>query len=191
MTIVETDQSPLDSGVQDQLKLGVVCHSSPEKVVVRLLEKTKDFDNAKIRWRLDLSLSDVGYLRALEAMRAFNYDPESQRSVPAQGEEIILRGTSLRKELLGTWRPPTTSSNQPIEIAHGQEISDTASGGAFANNERVVDWARRYSLPNPERREGDPDIQLNTTQIQAIAQMLQERVSLIQGVCSYSLRWRI
>jgi hypothetical protein len=48
---------------------------------------------------------------------------------------------------------------------------------------RIRSWARRYSDLNPVRVEGDPVLSgLNATQTRAIAMMVGERISLVQGV---------
>lgn len=55
--------------------------------------------------------------------------------------------------------------------------------GVFSEDLRIQSWARRYSHANPVRVEGDPVLDgLNSTQIMAMAMMIGERMSLIQGV---------
>ncbi|KZO91754.1 P-loop containing nucleoside triphosphate hydrolase protein [Calocera viscosa TUFC12733] len=53
--------------------------------------------------------------------------------------------------------------------------------GAFASDQLIQSWARRYRRPNPVVVEGDPKLALNETQTRAIAMMLSERLSLVQG----------
>jgi hypothetical protein len=56
-------------------------------------------------------------------------------------------------------------------------------GGAFKEDMRIQSWARRYSEVNPVRVEGDPVLSgLNATQTRAVAMMVGERISLVQGV---------
>jgi hypothetical protein len=184
VTIVRNNESPLgcyDSG-RGALR-GVVKYSSPEIILVRLSEKSDDFKNAASRWRLDVGFCDVGYLRTLEAIKALNFNPEDQEAQSTSSQEVILRGTYLRKEILQSRGLPQISDQIDSPGA-----PDNSSGvfldGAFAHDERICDWAKRYSTPNPKRKAGDPEIPLNPTQVQAIAQMLRERVSLVQGVCT-------
>ena len=48
---------------------------------------------------------------------------------------------------------------------------------------RIMSWARRYSKEKPIIIEGDPDLgALNSSQLRAVAMMVGERISLIQGV---------
>jgi hypothetical protein len=192
VTIVQNDESPLDydDPKKGPAKEGIVKYSSPDKVLVRLSEKSNDFRNAAARWRLDLGFCDVAYLRTLEAIKALNYNPEDQEAQSDSGKEVILRGTYLRKELLQSrGLPEIISIVEPI-IGNPPGSPDNYSGafldGAFAYDGQICDWAKRYSMPNPERKPGDPEIPLNPTQVQAIAQMLRERISLVQGVSTVS-----
>ena len=53
----------------------------------------------------------------------------------------------------------------------------------LADNQEIVSWTKRYLREAPVvRSEGDPEIPLNPSQIRAIAMMLSERLSLVQGV---------
>jgi hypothetical protein len=57
------------------------------------------------------------------------------------------------------------------------------SDGAFADDMRIMSWARRHSRPDPIHVEGDPVlIGMNQTQIRAAAMMIGQRASLVQGV---------
>jgi hypothetical protein len=192
VTIVRNDESPLDYGGPEKgaIREGIVKYSSPDKVLVRLSEKCDDFKNAAARWRLDVGFCDIGYLRTLEAIKALNYNPDDQEAQLTSDQEVILRGTYLRKELLQSRGLPQISGD--IESTSGDFAGapDNSSGafldGAFAHKERICDWAKRYSTLKPERKAGDPEIPLNPIQVQAIAQMLRERVSLVQGVSTLS-----
>ena len=63
------------------------------------------------------------------------------------------------------------------------------SPGIFSLDQRIHSWARRYRVPgHPVVVEGDPDLgALNATQRRAVAVMVGERVSLVQGVSSKHL----
>jgi hypothetical protein len=57
--------------------------------------------------------------------------------------------------------------------------------GVLAKNELIASWTKRYRTEAgqlPLRVEGDPEVPLNPTQMRAIAMMLSERLSLVQGV---------
>jgi hypothetical protein len=58
-------------------------------------------------------------------------------------------------------------------------------GGAFKDDMRIQSWARRYAEVRPVRAEGDSPLSgLNETQVRAVAMMIGERISLVQGVGS-------
>lgn len=58
-----------------------------------------------------------------------------------------------------------------------------SSDGAFAGDMRIMSWARRFSRPDPIAVEGDPKlVGLNATQVRAVATMIAQRASLVQGV---------
>lgn len=58
--------------------------------------------------------------------------------------------------------------------------------GAFHDDMLISSWANRYSHPNPVVIEGDPQFEelsrMNETQKRAMAMMIGERISLVQGV---------
>ena len=58
---------------------------------------------------------------------------------------------------------------------------DQNADGLFANDQRIRSWYERYARDDPIRMDGDPDLGLNPSQLQAVAMMLKERVSLVQG----------
>jgi hypothetical protein len=60
--------------------------------------------------------------------------------------------------------------------------SPSASLGAFKDDMLIQSWARRYSSPTPLVVEGDPPLGLNERQRRAVAMMIRERISLVQGV---------
>jgi hypothetical protein len=103
----------------------------------------------------------------------------------------------LRDILLRSSQPDETK-NEPEEDAFQPEsafvadegalqVEEPASAadmsGAFKDDQRIHSWARRYSQPDPIVMDGDPPLLgLNTTQIRAVALMISQRLSLIQGV---------
>lgn len=69
---------------------------------------------------------------------------------------------------------------------HNSESLLDDNHGVFYDNMLIRSWASRYSRPNPVIVEGDPQFEelsrMNETQIRAMAMMLGERISLVQGV---------
>jgi hypothetical protein len=118
-----------------------------------------------------------------EALRSLHDDPAMQEAASTADQEIALNGTFLRDVILsdlGTFSPhKATGVNAKTSEESAQPMS---SRGFFADYDEVMDWAKRYNSDDPVRQAGDPEISLNKSQIQAIAQMLSERISLIQGV---------
>jgi hypothetical protein len=58
-------------------------------------------------------------------------------------------------------------------------------GGAFSQDQRIRSWYLRHMQTKPVWIEGDPPLEgLNDSQRRAVATMVGERVSLIQGVSS-------
>lgn len=126
--------------------------------------------------RLDLFTTDIAYDRMRAAIQDLNFDPEEQEQASTPYSETVLQGTYLRDVLLSSFAPP--GSAEPKAQEH------VARSGVFAADQLVHSWARRYRLPGePVVVEGDPDLGgLNATQRRAVALMLNERVSLVQGV---------
>ena len=55
--------------------------------------------------------------------------------------------------------------------------------GIIMQNQLIQSWTERYRKEGEVvRAEGDPDVPLNPSQIRAMAMMLSERLSLVQGV---------
>jgi len=107
---------------------------------------------------------------------------------------FILQGTHLRPILLSSFSSSTLSKSphalqdpddkeyMPHEtLEHASRIT-TDHWGVFRDDMRIQSWARRYAELNPVRIEGDPILPLNPTQVRAIAMMVGERISLVQGV---------
>jgi len=109
------------------------------------------------------------------AINSLGTDPELQEKANIQdGDELVLQGTYLWDVLLESF------SDDPDP----QSKSEENQPGIFFPNQQIQSWAKRYSvLGDPIEVEGDPKLLgLNATQRRAIAVMLKERVSLIQGV---------
>ena len=116
------------------------------------------------------------YRRMLEAMQLLDAEPASQ----VEGEpELVLKGTHLRDALLKGFDPSCPDS---------QTDASQLDKGAFSDDPRISSWARRYRSEIPQVEEGDPQLPLNPTQVRAIALMLSERLSLVQGVRPQCLR---
>lgn len=129
-------------------------------------------------------------------MAHLNHDPAAlERDISSSDRQFILQGTHLRDTLLRSFTPsfehshsaPLQSADDPSYVSHdtleheGKLDGDT--GGAFKDDMRIQSWARRYMRQNPVQVEGDPLLEgLNSTQIRAVATMIGERLSLIQGV---------
>lgn len=131
-----------------------------------------------------------------KAISHLNHDPDIlERDSSSADRQFILQGTHLRDILLRSFTSSSGHSHsaplQPADdasyVSHetleheGKLGGDT--GGAFKDDILIQSWARRYMRPNPVKVEGDPELQgLNPTQIRAVATMIGERLSLIQGV---------
>lgn len=110
----------------------------------------------------------------------------------------MLQGTHLRDVLLKSFSPEHVHLPQTLQepdnvdypshqkLDHGITVGKGESGyeemGAFRDDMRIQSWARRYAEIDPVVVEGDPDLSgLNRTQIRALAMMIGQRISLIQG----------
>lgn len=129
------------------------------------------------------------------AVAQLNFNPEHQDSSSNLGEsdrENILQGTYLRDVILRSFQPPSQSepipeSEVPQEVFeedhHEDDIPSRPLKGLFGDDMRIQSWAGRYSDLEPLAVEGDPILRdLNATQIRAVAMMLSNRISLVQGV---------
>ncbi|KAF9074542.1 P-loop containing nucleoside triphosphate hydrolase protein [Rhodocollybia butyracea] len=63
------------------------------------------------------------------------------------------------------------------------------NNGVFSDNMLIHSWATRYSNPNPVVIEGDPEFKeldrMNESQKRAMAMMIGQKISLIQGVSTF------
>lgn len=109
--------------------------------------------------------------------------------------ELILQGTYLRDVILRGFKGRRAiiedeyedglfyADEEFDEVDAQEQYSTLDLSGLFKDDSRIVSWARRYSEPDPVWVEGDPVLAgLNATQIRAVAIMLSNRVSLVQGV---------
>lgn len=128
------------------------------------------------------------------AISHFNHDVRAQESTaPAVDREYILQGTYLRDILLRTFGDEDhvdehDALQEADDVSHvTRSVLDhsptEAADGAFKDDMRIQSWAKRYSKENPVVIEGDPVIEgLNDTQRRAMAMMIGQRASLVQGV---------
>ena len=154
----------------------------------------KRFELDEPPWRLDVGRSNIIFDRMRTAISHFNHNPLSLERSDPSSEHYIFQGTHLRDVLLRTFSPALSSTHAPLQAADDVnyisyetlEHRSRESGdhnGAFKDDMRVRSWAKRYSEVNPVRVEGDPVLSgLNATQTRAIAMMIGERISLVQGV---------
>jgi len=141
--------------------------------------------------RIDLGLSNIVYERMRTAITRLKNDPVVQEEHP----QFILQSTYLRSIILNSFSSSPTTAQTPAALQAPDEVRylshdtlDHASRlsskhqGVFRDDMRISSWARRYARHNPIRVEGDPELPLNSTQIRAVAMMIGERISLVQGV---------
>jgi hypothetical protein len=159
---------------------GTVLYSSSEEIRVGFWESDIKFP-AERRWRLDAYVSEIGYRRMRAAIEALNCDPGEMQAASSLLSEYELHGTYLREELLEGFVQGISTSSSDTSIQQSNDMQSPRNG-LFTSDERIDDWVRRYSHPMPERKEGDPELPLNQSQTQAVAQMIGERFSLVQGV---------
>jgi hypothetical protein len=133
-----------------------------------------------------------------DAITHLNNDPVAlaspEESVPDR--QVILQGTHLRDVLLRSFAPaeedrhahtPLQDADDEAYVAH--ETLDHASRlggntfGVFSQDMHIHSWAMRHSMMPPIKMDGDPVLEgFNETQVRAIALMIRERMSLVQGV---------
>ena len=183
----------------------VIGHSASELHV--MFERRWKIDNEKWRYgkklssweranvahdRLDIGTSDSSYTRMVEALHSLHDDPETQEAASTAHQEIALNGTYLRDIILSNFAPFSPDDLlDAIDVnakTSDESAVPTSSLGFFAGHDEIMDWARRYNRDDPLIQAGDPEILLNKSQIRAIAQMLSERISLVQGVSTLHFR---
>lgn len=134
-------------------------------------------------------------------------DPEDEAlavTMRRQRPQEILIGTGLRDLILRRFQshcqPLLTPGSgkldeiaaqvaemkpEDMEASTGIDYDDSSPRGILSPNKLIDSWARRYRVPEgrvPVAVEGDPHVPLNPSQTRAIAMMLSERLSLVQGV---------
>ena len=156
----------------------------------------EEFELDEPSWRLDVGRSNIIYDRMRTAIWHLNHNPLDMERSLTSDYQFIFQGTHLRDVLLRSFSPALPSKHVPLQpaddvnyISHEMlEHQSRESGdhsGAFKDDMRIQSWARRYSEVNPVRVEGDPTLSgLNATQTRAVAMMIGERISLVQGVCA-------
>jgi hypothetical protein len=153
------------------VEVSIICvscfHSTHKRVLVRL----------------DLGSSDIAYQRMRAAIDCLHFDPKSHESAAnsAPNRQLIMQGTRLRDVLLHSFQPDTQSPSTSIPSQSSPPVSRSHQG-AFSQNQMIQSWAKRYRSKDPIVIPGDPELNLNISQIRAIAMMLGERLSLVQGV---------
>ena len=149
-----------------------------------------------LRYRLDLGQSNIAHERMIAAISRLSHNVPAIEQAAEDGQKYMLHGTHLRHILLDSFSPTSESTHStPLQRAdevkyvshetldHGSRISKD-SRGAFKDDMRIMSWVKRYMRPNPVQVEGDPRLPLNASQIRAVATMIGEGMSLIQGVRS-------
>ena len=132
----------------------------------------------------------------VNAVSRLSHDMSALEQAVGDGQRYMLHGTYLRHILLGSFSP-TSESTHSTPLQRADEVSyvlretlDHCNGaskdsrGVFKEDMRIMSWAKRYMRPNPVRVEGDPSLSLNASQVRAVATMIGEAMSLIQGVRS-------
>ena len=157
-----------------------------------------------VLYRLDVGRSGIVYDRMRKAISQLNYDPAHAEAmeIHAKDRELILQGTYLRDILLRSFAPEDHEAEEDVDdpfdyinYMEEEELPPRVDGedepaaaltldGLFRLDSHIQSWARRYSQPNPVVVEGDPLLEgLNSTQVRAVAMMLDNRFTLVQGVC--------
>jgi len=163
------------------------------EVRLRLTLSSKMPTNKVSYIRLDVDASEIIYERMRKAIHFFNNDPAVQELKDTPDSQYILQGTYLRDILLRSFSPATPSAHSSLQepdekcypsrqtLEHPSRVGDHE--GIFKEDARIMSWARRYREMDPIRIDGDPVLSgLNATQTRAIAMMIGERISLLQGV---------
>lgn len=180
--------------LQEPPRRGSILNRTASQLRIAFEEKFEVEDGC---WRLDVGRSNIVYIRMREAISRFNQDPrvlEDPHLISPPDNQFVLHGTHLRDVLLRSFSSDRPSLHVPLQppdeveyVPRGRLEHDSREvrehGGAFKEDMHIQSWARRYSQVNPIAIDGDPVLEgLNATQIRAIAMMIGERISLVQGV---------
>lgn len=172
---------------------GTVVDSNPHRLKVSFEEKVEIEQG---EWRLDINASSYIYNRMKEAVRNMSQDPQLEENT---SDELILQGTHVRDILLRTFSTkedqthehvPLQDADDPNYVSKNTLDHDSSGGslGAFQDDMCIQSWATRYSKHRPIVVEGDPILpNLNPSQVRAMATMVGQGASLIQGVGCCSL----
>lgn len=136
----------------------------------------------------------------------------AEHTAQKRPEQTILAGTALRDKLLRAfqedympYQPADVLDSDgkatqadgvkdgvvaPPKQLHANDVDAVPSptryqpmSGSLIRNELIRSWTTRYRAEGQViKAEGDPHIPLNPSQLRAIAMMLSERLSLVQGV---------
>ena len=126
-----------------------------------------------------------------EALRSLHDDPEAHEWESTAQQEVALNGTYLRDVILSDF--DTFSPHDFLEVTDvnartsGYPAKPISSPGFFVHRYDIMDWAFRYNRDYPIIKPEDPKISLNKSQIRAIAQMLSERICIVQGVSTSAI----
>jgi hypothetical protein len=157
--------------------------------------------------RLDFGFDGTSFERQQTALQALLYDPSIQRQeyeqkrldfltwgqnllndlgsgrssgAPKRPQEPVLIGTEVRDILLRTAvSPPRKGKSFSVEEDPSLESN------LFTENQLINSWVRRHLRRRPMQMDGDPLLGLNDAQTRAIAMMMSDRISLVQGVRRY------
>ena len=148
--------------------------SNPEEAsIISLSHSAPSFLRSRTISAPDSSLS-------LDPTEAISLDTnesihEAQRThVVPQTDSIVPPTSDLKPTDVDAVAVPNTA---PADVSH-----------LLYMDQHIHSWAVRHMVDgDPVRCEGDPEIPLNPSQIRAIAMMLYNRLSLVQGVSARSL----
>lgn len=127
-------------------------------------------------WRLDMARSDAIDVKIDEAIDNLAVDANALATHDIEDRWEMV-GTELAEPMLPR---PDDRSLYSTSVSGGEDFSAPLLGSIFDSDLRIRSWYERYLLLNPVRVEGDPDLGLNGSQMQAVATMLSRRLSLIQ-----------
>lgn len=174
---------------------GSVLSTTASQIRIAFEDK---FDLDDGLWRVDVGLSNIVFDRMRAAIARLSQDPRAQEDDRAPDRQYILQGTHLRDVLLHSFSPQSASLHEPLQapddvayvpretLEHRSREGRAHGGGAFEDDMRIHSWAQRYARAHPIEMDSDPALEgLNPTQIRAIAVMVGERISLVQGVSSW------
>jgi hypothetical protein len=125
-----------------------------------------------------------------KVLRAFQedyipYEPKGELRISSSG----LAGNSelVNDGIVAPVKELHASDVDAVPVP-SQKIHSVQASGGLVKNELIRSWSMRYRAEGEVvRSDGDPDIPLNPSQMRAIAMMLSERLSLVQGVSGLSL----